>query len=51
MPQIKEIAQQRTDLILGIQKGELTPLREVPSSRLDLESGQPLTSDPKDLKQ
>lgn len=51
VPQIKEIAQQRTDLIRGIQNGDLTPLTEVPSSKLDLESGQPLTSDPKDLKQ
>lgn len=51
VPQIKEIAQQRTDLMLGIEKGELKPLKEVPSSKLDLESGQPLVSDPKELNQ
>jgi hypothetical protein len=51
VPQIKEIAQQRTDLMLGIQQGELTPLKEVPSSKLDLESGQPLVPDSKELNQ
>jgi hypothetical protein len=51
VPQIKEIAQQRTDVIRGIQSGELTSLKDVQSSKLDLESGQPLISDPKELNQ
>lgn len=51
VPQIKEIARQRTDLMSGIQSGELTPLKEVPSSNLDLESGLTVVSDPKELTQ
>ena len=48
MPKINELAQQKKDLMLGLSNGELSPLKAVQSSSLDLETGQTLKPETQD---
>jgi hypothetical protein len=46
MPKINQLAQEKKDLMKGLSSGDLSPLKRVQSSDLDLETGQTLKSTP-----